>query len=146
MTDTGSNRAAIGLLLYTGALFGLNFPLGKLATGAGVPPLVWALVVSVGAAGLLLPGLVLQRRFYLPRGQMLRYTLISGLLSFALVNTLVFVLIPHVGAGYAGLMFALSPVVTLGLTALAGLKVPGRMGFYGIALGLLGAAIVAHRS
>lgn len=143
MTEAKQNRQAIGLLLYTGGLFGLNFPLGKLAAGAGVSPLVWALVVSVGAAGLLLPGLILQGRLRLPRGQMLRYTVISGLLSFALVNALVFFLIPRVGAGHAGLMFALSPVVTLGVTALAGLKVPGRLGLYGIGLGMLGAALVA---
>ncbi|WP_299843359.1 DMT family transporter [uncultured Roseovarius sp.] len=143
MLEAGSNRQAIGLLLYTGGLFGLNFPLGKLAAGAGVSPLIWALVVSIGAAGLLLPGLILQGRLTLPRGQMLRYTVISGLLSFALVNALVFFLIPRVGAGYAGLMFALSPVVTLALTALAGLKIPGRLGLYGIGLGLIGAVLVA---
>lgn len=143
MTEAGSNRQGVLLLLYTGGLFGLNFPLGKLAAGAGVSPLIWALVVSVGAAGLLLPGLILQGQLRLPRGQMLRYTVISGLLSFAMVNALVFFLIPRVGAGYAGLMFALSPVVTLALTALAGLKVPGRVGLYGIGLGLIGAAIVA---
>lgn len=143
MTEAGSNRQGVLLLLYTGGLFGLNFPLGKLAAGAGVSPLIWALVVSAGAAGLLLPGLVLQRRLQLPRGQMLRYTVISGLLSFAMVNALVFFLIPRVGAGYAGLMFALSPVVTLAVTALAGLKIPGRLGLYGIGIGMIGAAVVA---
>ena len=143
MIEAGSNRQAIRLLLFTGGLFGLNFPLGKLAAGAGVSPLIWALVVSLGAAGLMLPGLILQRRLSFPRGQMLRYTVISGLLSFALINTLVFFLIPRVGAGYAGLMFALSPVATLGLSALAGLKIPGRLGLYGIGLGMIGAALVA---
>ncbi len=143
MTEAGSNRQGVLLLLYTGGLFGLNFPLGKLAAGAGVSPLVWALVVSFGAAGLLLPGLILQGRLRLPRGQMLRYTVISGLLSFALVNALVFFLIPRVGAGYAGLVFALSPVTTLALTAFAGLKIPGRLGLYGIAFGMVGAVLVA---
>ena len=81
MGEAGSNRQAIGLLLYTGGLFGLSFPLGKIAAEAGVAPLIWALVVSMGAAGLLLPGLILQGRFRLPRGQMLRYTVISGLMS-----------------------------------------------------------------
>ncbi len=143
MPETAQNRQAIGLLLYTGLLFGVNFPLGKIATAAGVPPLVWAMVVSFGAAGLLLPGLILQGRLRLPRGQMLRYTAISGLVSFAAVNGLVFLLIPHVGAGYTLLMFALSPVATLAVTALAGLKVPGRLGLIGIGFGLAGAAVVA---
>lgn len=143
MARPGGNRRAIGLLLYTGGLLGVNFPLGKIAAEAGVPPLVWAMVVSIGAAGLLLPALILQGRLVLPRGQMLRYTAISGALSFAAINGLTFLLIPHVGAGYAGLMFALSPVATLALTALAGLKTPSRLGVIGIAFGLAGAAVVA---
>lgn len=143
MAEAGGNGRAIGLLLYTGALLGVNFPLGKLAAGAGVPPLMWAMVVSAGAAGLMIPALVVQKRFVVPRGRMLRYTAVSGLVTFAAVNGLVFLLIPRVGAGYAGLMFALSPVATLGVTALAGLKTPPRLGVIGIRFGLAGAVVVA---
>lgn len=143
MPETGGHRRAIGLLLYTGTLFGVNFPLGKIATQAGVPPLVWAMVVSAGAAGLLLPALAVQGRLTLPRGRMLRYCGISGVVSFAAINGMVFAIIPHVGAGYAGLMFALSPVATLGVTALAGLRTPPRLGVIGIGFGLAGAAVVA---
>ena len=142
MTNT-SERYAILLLIYTGALLGLNFPLGKIAAAGGVPPLIWAMVVSVGAAGLLLPGLILRRRLSLPRGQMLRYVILSGLITFAAINALVFFLSPLVGAGYTALVFALSPVATLALSALAGLKVPGRLGVIGILFGLAGAVIVA---
>ncbi|MGR3316387.1 DMT family transporter [Roseovarius indicus] len=143
MAEAATTGRAIGLLLYTGALLGVNFPLGKLAAGAGVPPLMWAMVVSAGAVGLMIPALVVQNRFVVPRGQMLRYTAVSGLVTFAAVNGLVFLLIPHVGAGYAGLMFALSPVATLGVTALAGLKTPPRLGVIGIGFGLAGAVVVA---
>ncbi|KRS12021.1 hypothetical protein XM53_13255 [Roseovarius atlanticus] len=143
MTDTAHTPRAIGLLLYTGALLGAGLPLGKLASGAGVPPLVWAMVISAGAAGVLIPVLVVQRRFVLPRGRMLRYAAISGALSFAAVNALLFWVIPQVGAGYAGLMFALSPVATLAVTALAGLATPPRLGVIGIGVGLAGAALVA---
>ncbi|QFT96292.1 EamA-like transporter family protein [Roseovarius sp. THAF8] len=143
MTDSAHTPRAIGLLLYTGALLGAGLPLGKLAAAAGVPPLVWAMVISAGAAGVLVPVLVVQRRFALPRGRMLRYAAISGTLSFAAVNALLFWVIPHVGAGYAGLMFALSPVATLAVTAMAGLATPPRLGIIGIGLGLAGAALVA---
>ncbi|WP_420555549.1 DMT family transporter [Roseovarius sp.] len=143
MTDIGRNRRAIGLLLYTGALLGTGLPLGKLAAAAGVPPLVWAMVISAGAAGVLIPVLVLQRRFALPRGRMLRYSAISGVLSFAAINALLFLLIPHVGAGYAGLMFGLAPVTTLAVTVMAGLAMPPRLGVVGIGVGLAGAALVA---
>lgn len=47
-TDTMSSPAA--LLVITGLLLGLTFPLGKLATAASVPPLVWALLLSGGSA------------------------------------------------------------------------------------------------
>ena len=143
MAEAGGNGRAIGLLLYTGALLGVNLPLGKLAAQGGVPPLLWAMVVSAGAAGLMIPALVVGKRFTVPRGRMLRYTVISGLLSFAAINALLYLLIPRVGAGYAGLMFALSPVATLGVTALAGLKTPPRLGVIGIGFGLAGAAVVA---
>ncbi len=143
MIDIGRNRRAIGLLLYTGALLGTGLPLGKLAAAAGVPPLVWAMVISAGVAGVLIPVLVLQRRFALPRGRMLRYSAISGVLSFAAINALLFLLIPHVGAGYAGLMFGLAPVTTLAVTVMAGLAMPPRLGVVGIGVGLAGAALVA---
>lgn len=143
MAEASGNGRAIGLLLYTGTLLGVNLPLGKLAAQGGVPPLLWAMVVSAGAAGLMIPALVVQKRFVVPKGRVLRYTVISGLLSFAAINALLFLLIPRVGAGYAGLMFALSPVATLGVTALAGLKTPPRLGVIGIGFGLAGAAVVA---
>lgn len=137
------NQNAIGLLLYTGALFGMGFPLGKIAAGAGVPPVIWAMIISLGAVGLLLPVLFARGEFTFPRGHMLRYTVISGLISFAAINALMYLLIPELGAGYTSLMFALSPVATLALSALAGLKGPGRLGMIGIGFGLLGAATVA---
>ena len=37
------------LLLGTGAMLGLNFPLGKLAIAAGVEPALWAALISLGA-------------------------------------------------------------------------------------------------
>src|SRR4051812_38327677 len=37
------------LLLATGAMLGLNFPLGKIAIGAGVEPALWAALISLGA-------------------------------------------------------------------------------------------------
>ena len=42
--------SAPGLFFVTGGLLGLTLPLGKLAGQAGVPPTVWALTISLGAA------------------------------------------------------------------------------------------------
>jgi len=74
---------------------------------------------------------------------MIRYVIISALISFVIPNILLFSVIPHAGSGYTGLMFALSPVFTLVLAVIFKLSTPGRIGMLGIAIGLIGAAIVS---
>lgn len=128
------------LLLLVGGLGGVNFLLGKLAAEAGIAPMLWALLISAGAAGSIL--LVHGRAIRLPRGRALRYVIVSGLVSFALANMLVYALIPHLGAGYVGLMFALSPVATLALSVLAGTGRPGALGLGGIAVAFSGAVLI----
>lgn len=136
-------QAPTALLLITGILIGLNFPLGKIAGEAGVSPLIWALLISLGATLVLLPILLATRMLALPPPGVLRYTVISAVVSFVTPNLLLFTVIPHTGAGYAGLMFALSPVFTLLFASLFDMKVPGRLGRIGIAVGLAGASLVS---
>jgi drug/metabolite transporter (DMT)-like permease len=107
-----------GLLLASGTLLGLKLPLGKLASGAGVPALVWAAIVSAGVALMLLPTQLTRRGLRLPGAVVLRYTAVSALISFIIPNLLLFTVIPRVGAGYTGLMFALSPVSMLAVVML----------------------------
>lgn len=135
-------KSPSALLLYTGGLFGLTFPLGKMASQAGVPPIVWAMVISLGAVIFIAPDLWRRRDFKIPRGRVLQYVLISGLVSFALVNVMIFALIPELGAGQVGLMFALSPVFTLALSVLFRLKGVSPLGVLGIVFGLVGACVV----
>ncbi|RED51604.1 DMT family transporter [Aestuariispira insulae] len=131
------------LLLVTGTLIGFNFPLGKIAGEAAVSPFLWAMLLSVGASALLLPFLFFKGHLNLPRGRLIRYIVFSALISFVLPNVLLFAVIPHVGAGYAGLMFALSPVFTLTMAAMFRMRTPNHIGLLGIALGLIGAAVVS---
>lgn len=130
------------LLITVGVLVGFFFPLGKLASEAGISSIAWAMIVSLGAVTILLPWLIIKRRFSLPRGQTLRYAIFAGILSFVIPNLLLFSVIPYVGSGYTGLMFALSPVFTLFLAVLFKLKGPKLFGILGIVIGLIGAAIV----
>jgi drug/metabolite transporter (DMT)-like permease len=51
--------------------------------------------------------------------------------------------IPHLGAGYTGIMFTLSPVITLVLSILLGVRRPNLLGVAGIAVGFVGAVMVA---
>ncbi|MGO1117574.1 DMT family transporter [Rhodovibrionaceae bacterium A322] len=131
------------LLVITGFLIGLNFPLGKLAGAANISPLIWALVVSFGASALLLPVLLFKGNLRKPTRQMVRYVTLSALVSYVIPNILLFAVIPRAGSGYTGLMFALSPVFTLTIATLFKLKAPNWLGLTGIAIGLLGATIVS---
>jgi drug/metabolite transporter (DMT)-like permease len=137
------NVGPVGLLIWCGALLGVGFPLSKISAAAGVSPIAWALLVSMGASLSLFPVLAAQGHLKLPRGKMLRYVVISGLVSFAGINLLIFGLVPKLGAGQVGMMFALSPVATLALSAMFGLKTPSRLGLLGIGFGLVGALMVA---
>src|SRR5690606_16358611 len=64
-------------------------------------------------------------------------------ISYALPNLLMFSVMPHVGAGYTGIMFTLSPVITLVLSILLGVRRPNLLGVAGIAVGFVGAVMVA---
>ncbi|MCG8383559.1 MAG: DMT family transporter [Gammaproteobacteria bacterium] len=142
----GKNRARLpilenptSLLLVSGLLIGFNFPLSKLATQAGIPAFSWIMLNALGAAAALLPALILKGTFFIPRGQTLRYTLIAGPITFAGPNLLLFLVVPHVGAGYAGIMYALSPVFTLALALLLRMQALALLSTLGIAIGLAGA-------
>lgn len=143
MLPVGLLQQPAVLLVVTGTLIGLNFPLGKIAGVAGVTPMLWALLVSLGATLMLLPVLVATRQLRRPSRPVLRYTFISAVISFVAPNLLLFTVIPHTGAGFAGLMFALSPVFTLVLASLFRLKTVGPLGLLGITLGLIGAIVVS---
>lgn len=131
------------LLVVTGALIGLNFPLGKLGAEAGVAPALWALLIAAGGALALWPVLYVRGALGRPSRRVLRYAAVTALVSFVGPNLLLFTVIPHTGAGYAGLMFALSPVFTVLFAGVCRLRTPGRLGLVGIALGLAGAVTVS---
>lgn len=131
------------LLLVVGTFTGLNLPLSKIAVTSGVSPLAWAWLLSASAA--LSLGVLAWRNGPIPRprGQAARYVVLAGGVSFVVPHLLLFAVIPHVGAGYSGLMLAASPIFTLALWVLLGKKAPGRMGYLGIGLGFFGTALVA---
>ena len=132
------------LLLGTGFFLGLTFPLGRIASEAGVAPAVWAFVISAGAALVLgIAGLPFHRhgiRFDQPH---LRYFMVTALVSYALPNLIVLAAIPHLGSGYVAIMFTLSPLLTLCIASLAGLKQPLRLEIIGLVIAFVGALVVA---
>ncbi|WP_343565132.1 DMT family transporter [Kiloniella sp. b19] len=141
----------VPLLLLTGTFIGLGFPLGKVAAQAGVSPVLWAALLSLGAflfsAGIMVFQAAAGRGSGLGEirfcRQALFYAAGAGLISFVVPNLLLFAAIPHVGAGYMGLMFALSPVCTAVLALMNGFALPPRLERIGIVTGLLGAVVIA---
>lgn len=136
-------NSAAGLLVVTGSLLGLTLPFGKLAGEAGVPPAVWALLVSSGSGLVLLAALMAKGGGLRPDAHRLRYFGIVAAISYALPNLLMFSAMPHLGAGYTGIMFTLTPVITLLLSLALGVRRPNALGVAGIAVGFSGAVLVA---
>ncbi|BCH30557.1 transporter [Mesorhizobium sp. L-8-10] len=136
-------HSAFGLLAVTGALLGLALPFGKMATAAGVSAMVWAFVISCGAGCVLLAALLFGGHGPRLTAHRLRYFAIAAAISYAIPNLLMFSAIPHLGAGYMGIMFTLSPIITLVLSILFGVRRPSLLGVAGIIVGFIGAVTVA---
>lgn len=136
-------HSAFGLLFITGALLGLTLPFGKMATAAGAPAMLWAFVISSGAGCVLLAALLAGGHRPKFTAHRLRYFLIAAAISYAIPNLLMFSAIPHLGAGYMGIMFTLSPIITLVLSILLGVRRPNLLGMAGIVVGFIGAVTVA---
>lgn len=135
------NRPII-LLLVTGFGLGLNFPLGKLAIGAGINPLLWAGFICLAAGVSMALIQSLGSSSAVNRNELTRFSLISGFLSYVVPNGLTFFLIPKIGSGLAAIMFALSPVFTALLSLVLRVRPPNALGLAGIALGLVGALVI----
>jgi drug/metabolite transporter (DMT)-like permease len=138
--STGRMREAALLLIGCGLCLGATLPLQKLAAAAGVPPASWVFVSTLGASILLTIGAVAAGRA--PSARHRLYYLIAALISFVVPNLIIFVVIPKVGAGLAGMMFALSPILTLTIASLVARRVPPLLGVVGIIVGLAGVLVI----
>lgn len=127
----------------TGALLGLTPPIAKLAVESGISAITWAFVVSGGAGGVLMCVQLALRKPASLTAHKLRYFAIAAAISFAIPNVLIFKAIPHLGAGYTAIMFTLSPVITLMLSIVLGVRRSNLLGVAGIAVGFVGALMVA---
>lgn len=135
--------SAPALLMITGGLLGMIFPLGKIASEAGVSPIVWSFVISFGVATTLIVVDAIRGGLRRPDAHRLRYFVLAGTISYCIPNIIVFAAIPHLGAGFTAIMFTLSPVITLCLSMFLKLRRPNRLGIAGIAVGFAGALVVA---
>lgn len=142
MHVTPQTQRAVAHLLGTGVLLGAYFPLGKLASQAGVPSVAWSWVIAMGASLVLGLVVVLTRRSVPLQARHLRYYTLSAAISFVAPNLIVFAAIPRIGAGFAAVMYTLSPVLTLAFAVALRLRRLDLPGVLGIATGLGGALII----
>ena len=131
------------MLLAVGVLLGINFPLGKLAAQAGVPPLIWSALISAGGAIVLGVALAVKRIRLPLDARHLRYFAVVAVVSYALPNALVYSAIPHLGSAYAAILFTLSPMFTVVFSVAARLRSPARLELAGIAIGFVGTLLAA---
>lgn len=128
------------LLLLVGGILGAVAPLAKVATADGVPPAVFVFWMSL-EAGLALLAVSLAKG-QAPRLAHVRYNVVAGLISLALPNFLVVVVVAHLGAGLTALVYTLPPLFTLGLAAALGIERLTRRRAAGVMLGLAGAVVL----
>ncbi|MBG0807881.1 DMT family transporter [Methylosinus sp. H3A] len=130
-------------LVSTGGLVGVTIVIAGLAIRSGWHPIAFLLWSALGG-GLVLVAVACATAERLKlSAALLRYGLLSGLLSFALPNMLSFLSIPHVGAGFVSLCLAFPPLLTYGLAVPLRLDRFSTKGAAGMTLGLGGAALLA---
>ncbi len=123
-------------------MLGLNFPIGKLALAQGINPALWAAIISLGAGTSMLAIARCQKTAECNNGGMLKFSIVSGFLSYVMPNFLTFMVIPKIGSGLAAVMFALSPVATALISIFLKVRPPNFWGICGIILGLTGAMLI----
>jgi drug/metabolite transporter (DMT)-like permease len=129
------------LLIGTGAGLAMITPLGKLALEAGINPFLWATLIALCPAATLWWFAARQGPFWRDAA-LWRYGLIGGTLANFIPSSILLFAIPHIGSGLAGLMFALSPVVTAVLSLVLRVRPPNTPLLVAVALGFVGAIIV----
>lgn len=129
-------------LLAVGFLIAATVNLSKLAGAAGVAPPLFAFAMALGS-GIVLLAIALLMKERMPRDrQGLIYVAIAGFLGVAAPNYLAFEVARHVGAAYASVPYALSPLMTYAMSVMVGIDeiTPRRM--LGLALGFFGTMII----
>lgn len=129
------------LLIGTGAGLAMITPLAKLALQAGIDPFVWAALIAFLPASVLWWFAIRQGPFW-KRPDLWFYGLLGGIAANLIPSSILLFAIPHIGSGLAGLMFALSPVVTAILSVLLAVRPPNAPLLVAVAVGFVGAVFV----
>lgn len=130
------------LLVGAGSLWGLTFPLARIAAQGGthaVTLALWQAVVS--ALGLVAVHLALRWRLPLS-GQHVRFYAVCGLMGTALPTSLYYLAAVHVPSGVLAITIATVPMMTLLLAWLCRIERPSMARVAGLVAGILGVAFL----
>lgn len=142
MSNPLSAWIALPLLLVSGSLWGITFPLSKIGIEGGIPPFAYGFWISLLSATLLL-ALTFARGERLPlRWPYLRIYLISGVFGMALPNLAYYFYIPHMPAGLAAVIITTSPLITFVLALLLAIERFNTIRALGVAFGFSGALML----
>ncbi|WP_417451216.1 DMT family transporter [Kordiimonas sp.] len=129
------------LLAANGFLLALTLILSRTAQGMGLSPVTYGFWMSVGAA--LLLSLHAGRHLAdLRQPAMARYAGLSGVLSLAAPQLLMFTVLTHIGAGLASIVYALPVLLTYLFARVLGLEGKGGVRMAGALVGTLGATLL----
>ncbi|WP_262689417.1 DMT family transporter [Kordiimonas aestuarii] len=129
------------LLAANGFLLALTLILSRTAQGMGLSPVTYGFWMSVGAA--LLLSLHAGRHLAdLRQPKMARYAGLSGLLSLAAPQLLMFTVLTHIGAGLASIVYALPVLLTYLFARALGLEGRDGVRMTGAIVGTLGATLL----
>jgi drug/metabolite transporter (DMT)-like permease len=135
--------APLFCLLAVGALLGLTANVVKIAVSSGWPPLAFLFWATLGAGLILLIVAIASGNKPGVGRPDIAYALVTGLLSIAAPNALVFAAVPHVGASFVAICLALPPLLTYGLALAIGMERLRASRAVGVLFGLVGAATLA---
>jgi drug/metabolite transporter (DMT)-like permease len=131
----------LALLIGTGAGLSAILPFGKLAREANIDPFLWAATISL-VPGLVVAVVAARQSTLWDHRKLWRYGLVSGFFASVIPSVLLLFAIPHIGSGLAGVMFALSPVVTATLSLILRVRPPSAALLVAVALGFVGAILI----
>ncbi|WP_439534064.1 DMT family transporter [Polymorphobacter sp.] len=133
----------LACLMGTGVLLALSTVLAKISASHGLAPLPYLAWSSLGA-GILLFALAAARGITAPWNlRTLEYSFFSSIFGMAGPFMLIFTAVSHVGISFVALAIAFPPLFTYVGALLLGMERFALMRASGVALALIGAAIIA---
>ena len=134
---------ALVLLILLGTLRGGATSVSKLVAGNAIPPLAYAMWVSLIAAGLLTVMGYARSRQPPPIIRHFRRLSVYSVVGVALPNVIFFHVVRNIPAGTMAVLLTLTPMVTYALVVLLRLEPLAPLRIAGLALGFCGALIIA---